>query len=173
MNIETLKRCAVILLGCLLAAVPGNAQSSASSSSDKQFLKSAGESALAALQFSSAVKDRTPKVAVRAYAENVIAQSHLMRQRLEHLASQAGVTLATDLNPQQRNGERQLNHTAPAQLDKQYSQLMVSQDEAAIHLFRQEVSSGADARVKEFARNTLPELQALLTQARQIEDASK
>lgn len=162
---------AALVLGCLLAAVPAGAQSSATS--DQQFLKSAGESALAALEFSSAVKDRTPKVAVRAYAESVIAQNHLIRQRLQHLASEAGVTLATDLNPQQQNTERQLNQTAPAQLDTQYSRLMASQDEATIHLFRQEADSGASARIKEFARDTLPELQALLTQARQIEDASK
>lgn len=163
-----------IVLGGLLTAGPAWARSSASANSgDRQFLKSAGQSTLAALDFSSAVKNRTPKVAVRAYAESVIARNHQTRQRLLHLASGQGVTLATDLNPQEQSQLRQLNNTDPAQLDEQYARLMVSEDQNSIRQFREEARNGANSLVKEFARDTLPELQSLLVQARQIEDASR
>lgn len=51
--------------------------------------------------------------------------------------------------------------------------LMVSEDQNAIRHFREESRNGADSLVKKFASDTLPELQALLVQAQEIEDASR
>lgn len=168
--------CVLILFCCAFPATPLCAQSSGhatQNSGDKQFLKSAGESTLCALEFSSAVKNRTPTVTVRAYAESVIDDNHQIRQILLHLASEKGVTLATDLNAMQNDKRMQLDRTPPAQLDEQYSRLMASQVQSTINQFRQEAASGADPLVKDFARKTLTRLQGELDQARQIVDASQ
>jgi len=166
----------VILFCCLFPATPLWAQSyghATQNSGDKQFLKSAGESTLFAIKFSSAVKNRTPTVAVRAYAESVIDDNHQIRQTLLHLASRDGVTLATDLNAPESDKRMQLDKTPPAQLDEQYARLMVSQVQNTLSQFRQEAAGGADTLVKDFARNTLTRLQGELDQARQIADASQ
>ena len=165
----------VILFCCAFPATPLYAQSSGhtQNSGDKQFLKSAGESTLCALEFSSALKNRTPTVAVRAYAESMIDDNHQIRQILLHLASEEGVTLATNLNATQNDKRMQLDKTPPAQLDEQYARLMVSQVQTTISQFRQEAAGGADPLVKDFARKTLTRLQGELNQARQIAEASQ
>lgn len=166
----------VILFCCAFPATPLCAQSSwhaTQNSGDKQFLESAGESTLSAIEFSSAVKNRTPTVAVRAYAESVIDDNHQMRQTLLHLASKEGVTLATGLSAAESDKRMQLAKTSPAQLDEQYARLMASQAETTISQFRHEAAEGADPLVKDFARKTLTRLQGELDQARQIADASQ
>lgn len=170
----------VILICCFLAVAPplcaqssGHAAQNSNNASDKYFLKSAGESTLAAIEFSSAVKNRTPTVAVRAYAESVIDDNHQIRQRLLHLASKDAVTLATDLNAAKTSQRRQLDKTPSAQLDGQYARLMVSQDQTTIRQFRHEAAEGADPLVKNFAGKALPRLEGELDRARQIADASQ
>jgi putative membrane protein len=144
-----------------------------SGNADASFLQSAGQAMEAAVQLSSAVKDRTPKVAVRAYSESVIADSHQIHQRLLHLASRNGVTIPVRLNEQQSAARKQLSQTAPARLDEQYARAMISQEQQTIAQFRQEAQNGSDPLVKEFARNTLPTLQGLLSQAREIADSER
>jgi predicted outer membrane protein len=166
----------VILFCCALPATPLCAQSSGQTtqnSGDKQFLTSAGESTLCAIEFSSAVKSKTPTVAVRAYAESVIDDNHQIRQTLLQLASKDGVTLATNLSAAESGKRMQLAETPPAQLDEQYARLMASQVQTTISQFRQEAGDGADPLVKDFARKTLTRLQGELDQARQIADASQ
>ncbi|HJT01433.1 MAG TPA: DUF4142 domain-containing protein [Terriglobales bacterium] len=174
----TRKWSVVILICSLLAAMPlcaqsGHAAQNSNNDGDKQFLKSAAESTLAAIEFSSAIKDRTPTVAVRAYAESVIDDNHQIRQTLLHLASKDGVTVATELNAPERNKRMQLNKTSPVHLDEQYASLMVSQDQTTISQFQQEAAGGSDPFVKEFAHKTLTRLHGELDQARQIADASQ
>jgi predicted outer membrane protein len=166
----------VVILFCVVfPATPLCAQSGHATlnSGDKQFLKSAGESTLCAIEFSSAVKNRTPTVAVRAYAESVIDDNHQIRQTLLHLASNEGVTLATDLSAAESAKRMQLAKTPPAQLDQQYARLMASEVQTTLSQFRQEAAGGADPLVKDFARKTLSRLQGELDQARQIADASQ
>jgi predicted outer membrane protein len=167
----------VVILCCFVSpATPLCAQSSehaTQNSGDKQFLKAAGESTLCAIEFSSAVKNRTPTVAVRAYAEGVIDDNHQIRQTLLHLASNEGVTLATNLSAAENDKRMQLAKIPPAQLDEQYARLMASQIQTNISQFRQEAAGGADPLVKDFARKTLTRLQGELDQARQIADASQ
>ncbi|HEU5335815.1 MAG TPA: hypothetical protein VFU27_07625, partial [Terriglobales bacterium] len=87
-------RWAVIALICGTTAAPMWAQSRYANaqnvSQDRNFLQAAGQFTAATLAFSNAVKDRTPKVTVRAFSEGVIDNSHRMRQRLRYLASQEG-----------------------------------------------------------------------------------
>ncbi|HKW67805.1 MAG TPA: DUF4142 domain-containing protein [Terriglobales bacterium] len=167
----------VVILFCFVfPATPLCAQSSGQATQntgDKTFLESAGESTLCAIEFSSAVKNRTPTVAVRAYAESVIDDNHQIRQTLLHLASEEGVTLATPLNAPETDKRTQLGKTSPAQLDEQYARLMASQAQTTISQFRHEAAEGTDPLVKDFARKTLTRLQGELDQARQIADSSQ
>ncbi|HSB75584.1 MAG TPA: DUF4142 domain-containing protein [Terriglobales bacterium] len=168
------------MMAALLAAtpllpqpLPSGAGDSAYSVSDRQFLQSAGASTLAALQFSSAVKDRTPEVTVRAYAESVIADTHQIRQLLIHLASREGVTLPERLSSQTKIHKMELQRIAPAQVDVRYARLMESQDQTTIQLFRREADQGTDPLLKQFARDTLPRLQGMLSRAREIAETSR
>jgi putative membrane protein len=171
------RRWAVITLLCGAIAAPIWAQSpkatAQSANQDKAFLQSAGQFAAATLAFSNAVKDRTPKVTVRAFSEGVIANSHRMRQRLRRLASMQGVTLPEVPNPQARGDNARLSRTAAAELNGQYARLIINQDQAAIAQFQQEARSGSNPLIRDFARANLPMLRGWLTRASEIEDISQ
>lgn len=172
------QRWGVTILVCsLLAAVPLWAESHDTQESrqniDTVFLKSAGQSTLAALQFSSAVKDRTPKVTVRAYSESAIAENHRIRQRLVHWASRKGVTIPVRLNSKDSAVKEHLDRTAVTQLDERYAHVMVRQEQQTIAQFRQEALDGTDPLLRDFARTILPTLQGLLNQAQEIGDAAQ
>lgn len=170
-------RWAVGTLLCGIMAAPMWAQSrndnAPGATQDAAFLQSAGQFAAATLAFSNAVKDRTPKVTVRAFSEGVIANSHRMRQRLRYLASQQGVTLPEQPDAQARRSNAQLSRTRPAGLNAQYARLIISQDQAAIPRFQQEAASGANPLIRDFARANLPRLHEWLNRAREIEDNSR
>lgn len=171
------RRWAVGTLVCGMIAAPMWAQARAASAQganqDKAFLHSAGQFAAATLAFSNAVKDRTPKVTVRAFSEGIIANSHRMRQRLRHLASMEGVTLPETPDAQARGNNAHLGRTRAADLDGQYARLIIAQDQAAIAHFQREASTGSNPLVRDFARSNLPMLRGWLTRARAMADASQ
>lgn len=174
---KLVRRWAVITLVCGAMAAPVWAQSpdanARNSSQDRHFLQSAGQFAAATLAFSSAVKDRTPRVTVRAFSEGVIANSHRMRQRLRYLASQEGVTLPEAPSARARGNVARLSRARAAGLDAQYARLIISQDQAAIAQFQQEAQSGSNPLIRDFARANLPRLHGWLTRAREIDDNSR
>lgn len=92
---------------------------------------------------------------------------------LKSLATAAGLTLPTAPDASQQRMHDDLKAKTGADFDKAFAEMMVTDHQKAVDLFKKQSADGSDPALKQFADKTLPTLEQHLAQSKELRDALK
>lgn len=142
---------------------------SALSRADTAFMKQAAENNHAEIESSRLALQKAGDPAVKAFAQQMVADHGKTGQELAALASSKGVTLPDGPSMMQKAKLKLLEAADGADFDRRYSETMgLAAHRDTIALFQKAAKEARDAEVKAFAAKTLPALQGHLDQAQKL-----
>lgn len=100
---------------------------------------------------------------VKKLAEMMKTAHTKMGKDLADLASRKSVTLPADLTAEQKRDLDKLNEKTGLDFDKEYADQMKNKHEETIKTFEKISEKAEDADIKQWAANTMPEVQSHLT----------
>lgn len=148
---------AVVATSALLTAAPAGADSA--SVQDTSYASTAAASNLAEIQMAKVALKRTQSPSVRQVATTILSDHKAAEMQLQQVASTAGLTLPGKPNPQQLQQVAQLHSVPAGSFDVTYLQMQVGDHQTAIQNTKDEIATGSDAAVVQYARGALPVLQ--------------
>lgn len=110
---------------------------------------------------------------VKKLAEMMKTAHTKMGKDLADLAARKNVTLPADLTAEQKRDLDKLNEKTGLDYDKEYADQMKSKHEETIKTFEKISDKAEDADIKQWAANTLPEVQSHLTMIESCKDNLK
>jgi putative membrane protein len=96
---------------------------------------------------------------VNRFAEKMVRDHTTANTELTAIAGQAGVETPKALDSDRQKIREQLQSMHGKAFDQQYMRVMVEDHDQAVKLFRQEISSAHDLRLKQFAQKVLPTIE--------------
>ena len=143
------------------------------SSDDKKFIEKAAQGGVAEVQMGKLAAQKAQSAQVKQFGERMAKDHASANDKLTHIASQKGVTPASDMDSSSKREYDKLQKLSGAQFDQEYMKTMVSDHEKDVKEFQSEAKSAKDPEVKSFAQSTLPTLEEHLKMAKQAEAAAK
>jgi putative membrane protein len=136
------------------------------SAADTSFLAETAAEGDGELAFHQLAKQRSRRRAVQAYADDMVSQQTELNNDVHALAAHKGGIPAIEDPPPE--GLSRLAAESGAEFDHDYLLGRIADRETALKNFQQEVDSGSDPEVKEFARQSVPKIEQHLRLAREI-----
>ena len=175
---------AALLLGC--AAVPLTSQAlshgertpatgagqapaavaSTLSQDDRSFIQQAAQGGMAEVEMGQLAEQRAQSAKVKAFGQRMVRDHSQADRKLDAIASSKGVTLPAGLDAKAQAQYDRLQKLSGADFDREYMAAMVADHQKDIGDFRQEAGSAKDSDVRDFAKATLPTLEAHLKVAK-------
>ena len=153
------------------AASRGDAQAAAA------FVRAASASDLNEMEASRLAEQRSQNEQVKRFAQRMLRDHGKTTGELKGMLGQLqGVSaqqLATSLDQQHQALIQQLQGAQGAEFDRVFARQQVQSHQAAVDLFRAYAQSGDDARLKQWASQTLPSLDEHLREAQQLQRATQ
>jgi putative membrane protein len=174
-------RLAFLILPCLFGLVAceetehaattvqsaAQAQSTATlSTSDATFINLAGQSGIAEVRFGQLAQTKASSDAVRQFAAKMVTDHTAANQQLVALAQAKEMTPPDSMDMTHEQLYKQLQGMSGPAFDQAYMKSQVQDHQDAVQTFENEVATGSDAEVRNFAQQTLPTLQQHLEMAR-------
>jgi putative membrane protein len=135
---------------------------------DREFLIEATETGLAEAEASHLVAERGADLAVRSFAERLLAHHAQTNDELGHLAALKGLTLPAEPGAEKGALVGALRGLGGAALDRAFLQRLVASRPAAIALYEREAKGSEDPELRAFAAKTLPLLREHQALTRQL-----
>lgn len=138
------------------------------STGDQKFVKEAAQGGMAEVELGQLAVAKGSSADVKAFGQRMVDDHTQASDKLKQLASKKGIQLPSNLDAKDRATKLRLSKLSGEQFDKAYMQDMVQDHKKDVAAFEQESNSGADADIKNFARQTLPTLESHLKAAETI-----
>lgn len=132
---------------------------------DEAFARKAAEGGAAQIALAELAREKTGDDTVMQTAAQIQADHIKANETLKILASQKGWQLPSIPGVEAEATRTRLASLSGAAFDRAYLEAMVNNHEADIKAFEQEAIRGADAAIKRFASDTLPDLRQHLEMA--------
>lgn len=139
---------------------------------DRAFLISAAEQAIGVVEASRIVGERAQDPDLKALANNMREAQSAANDALQRFATPRQIELPTRSSDEQRQRVRHLRQGGEPERAF-LEQFALEGQRATIALYEEQARTGADARIKAFAAESLPVLQRQLALAEQIQRADK
>lgn len=110
---------------------------------------------------------------VKDFATMIIQDHTAANDKLKSIAAAKNIALPPAMSDKSQNDVNDLAKKTGNDFDKAYMNMMVSDHNDAISLFKKEGDNGKDGDLKNFAMSTLPTLQQHLDKAKSIKDMLK
>ncbi len=147
-------------------ATRGDAQTAAA------FVRAAAASDLYETEASRLAEQRSQNAQVKQFAQRMLRDhgktTGELKGMLGHLQGVSAQQMTADLDQQHEALLRQLQGAQGAEFDRLFAQQQLQSHQAAVELFRAYAQSGDDARLKQWASQTLPSLEEHLREAQQL-----
>lgn len=134
------------------------------STSDKEFVTSAGMAGLAEVQMGNLAVQKAQSAEVKAFAQRMVTDHSKANEELKQLATVKGIALPAELAGDPQKGLEHLAMLSGTEFDNAYMQHMVADHQNAVALF-QKAAAAQDTDLKGFAVRTLPTLEEHLRMA--------
>ena len=154
-----------LLIAGLLCLAYVQAQKTVPSSSDSKFVQAASAGGLAEVQLGQLAKDKGSNSAVKDFGQRMVTDHSAANDKLKGIASQENISVATSLNSNDQALYSRLQSMSGSQFDEAYINAMVRDHREDIAEFEKEANNGQDAKIKQFAMDTLPTLRDHLKMA--------
>ncbi len=156
------------------ATVSGNTMQSATlNDQDRNFAMEAAKSGMTEVMHGQAATTNGTNAKVKSFGEMMVRDHTKANDELKSLATAAGLTLPTAPDASQQRMHDDLKAKTGADFDKAFAEMMVTDHQKAVDLFKKQSADGSDPALKQFADKTLPTLEQHLAQSKELRDALK
>lgn len=135
---------------------------------DKQFITAITQRSKADLIGGGIALKRSPSALGRDTGAASVSIAGAVRTNVAGLAKSLGVIPPTTTTPSQHWSLHQLGVLMGVEFDRQYAQLLIAHQVESIKDAQLELSSGANPRIKAFAKSLLPTLRSQLAMANRL-----
>ena len=137
------------------------------------FVRAAATSDLYEMEASRLAEQRSQNEQVKRFAQHMLRDhgktTGELKGMLPQLQGVSAQQMATSLDRQHQALLEQLQGAQGAEFDRAFARQQVQSHQAAVDLFRAYAQSGDDARLKQWASQTLPSLEGHLREAQQLQ----
>ncbi len=137
------------------------------------FVRAAATSDLYEMEASRLAEQRSQNAEVKRFAQHMLRDhgktTGELKGMLPQLQGVSAQQMATSLDRQHQALLEQLQGAQGAEFDRAFARQQVQSHQAAVDLFRAYAQSGDDARLKQWASQTLPSLEEHLREAQQLQ----
>jgi putative membrane protein len=132
---------------------------------DRDFLERAAKGSNAEVAMGLLVDSRSIRPDVIAFGHQMVGDHTAINRNLAAIATRYRIILPTSLGDHQASYDRVVDLYRD-EFDREYVRVMIDDHDAAVQLFREEASGGADPALRAFAAQTLPLIQSHLQHAK-------
>ncbi len=140
-------------------------------SQDHDFIMDAAMGGMMEVELGRVAAQKGMSDAVKQFGQRMVDDHSQANSELMSLASSKGITLPTELDAKHRAQVTKFSTMSGAELDREYTKMMVSDHRKDVSEFEKESTRGTDADLKAFASKTLPTLQEHLRMAEALPGA--
>ena len=140
-------------------------------SQDHDFIMDAAMGGMMEVELGRLAAQKGMSDAVKQFGQRMVDDHSKANSELMSLASSKGMTLPTELDAKHREQVTKFSAMSGAELDREYTKMMVSDHRKDVSEFEKESTRGTDADLKAFATKTLPTLQEHLRMAEALPGA--
>lgn len=140
---------------------------------DAKFIVDAYASGMKEIRVSERVKDQLVTADARSLATMMIAEHTAMNDKMRTLAASKQISLPTELTTGEQNDIDDLAKKSGNDLDKAYTDALVSDHEDAEKLFDKASSKALDPEIRDIFEDNLPKIRMHLEMARTTRDKLK
>jgi putative membrane protein len=144
------------------------AANAAAGEADQDFVTKASQAGMAEVKLGQFAKEHGAADAVTQFGARMVDDHGKANEELKSIAAKNGKTVASEPSSEQQKTAEALKKNAGKEFDASYAKAMVKDHEEAVALFKKEASSGENAELKQFAKQTLPTLESHLQMAQQL-----
>jgi putative membrane protein len=141
------------------------------SAADLSFANNAAESGLLEIKLGQLAFQKASNAQVKQFGMRMVDDHSMIGDKLRELAAKDNFIVPDQVNPKDQATVDRLNKLSGAELDRALMTEMATDHEQAVSLFQREAEGGTNFDLKNFAKTTLPTLQAHLSQAKRLENA--
>lgn len=156
-----------------LCCAPVFAQAAAGGTSDKDFIKMAGEADMVEAHFGQMAQDQASRQDIKDYGQMLVTDHTANYNDLVALAAKAGGDVPKGIDAKDNKKIDAFKSLKGAAFDHRFLAEMIQAHQQAIAEFKREAEHGENADVKAFANSTLPKLQEHLEKARDLSKPMK
>lgn len=127
-------------------------------SMDQTFVTKASQGGAAEVELGKVASSQGTSDNVKTFGQKMVDDHTKAGDALKEAASSGGFTVAAGPSAQQKSDAAKLTSMQGASFDKAYAAAMVKDHKETVALFEKEAASGSDAKLKAFAKDTLPTL---------------
>jgi putative membrane protein len=154
-------------ISCLIAAVPVLAFS-ADKGPDQAFFEHAAEGGIAEVEAGKLAQSKGNSQAVKDFGAMMVKDHSDANAKLKSIAGSEKVDLPSTSSAGQMASKAKLEVLTGDAFDKAYIKDQIKAHQQTVALFNKEITSGADAQAKAFAKETLPTVRSHLKKIREI-----
>jgi putative membrane protein len=146
----------------------GAANNGQQGSPDSDFVQKAAAGGQAEVDMGKLAEQQAGTAAVREFGRWMVTDHTMANNMLAKAAQQANMQAPTSPTQEQQDNLNKLKKLHGAAFDRSYMSMMVKDHTEDVDLFRNEAQSGQNDQIKTFAQDTLPVLEAHLTEAKEL-----
>ena len=152
----------------IAAAQPGGPGGGQLSQQDQTFMTQNAQTDLAEITVGQLAAQRATTAPIRQAAQTIASDHQQVLSKLQDLARTLHVTLPNSPDATQQQLAQQLNATSGTAFDQAYLQGMIQGHQTSINQTQQEIQSGSNPQVIDFAKSYLPGAQKHLQMVEQL-----
>ena len=141
------------------------------SAQDHNFIMDAAMGGMMEVELGRVAAEKGMSDAVKQFGQRMVDDHSKANSELMSLASSKGITLPTELDAKHREQVTKFSAMSGAELDREYTKMMVSDHRKDVSEFEKQSTRGTDSDLKAFATKTLPTLQEHLRMAEALPGA--
>jgi putative membrane protein len=139
---------------------------------DESFFKNAAEGGIAEVNAGKLAETKGASQSVKDFGAMMVKDHSAANQKLASIAAAQGVKLPDSPSVMQMAEGKELQMKSGESFDKSYIKGQIKAHQDTVELFQKEIASGKNAQAQQFARATLPTVQAHLAKINQIAAAA-
>ena len=138
-------------------------------SADAAFMKKLAIGNLAEVDAGRLASQKSDNQGIKDFAQEMVKDHSKNGNELKTLAASQGVEVPTTIDSEHAAQSAKLGKANGKDFDSQYVRAQVRDHEKTVALLQQEIHSGKDSAVKDFAQKTLPVVNHHLAMAKQLQ----
>lgn len=131
------------------------------------FVDEASAKGIAEIEAGKLALEKSQSADVKTFAQMMVDDHTKANEKLKGIAQTKNIKVATDAELMDK-AKKLILDIREDSFDRSYANNQVKAHEQTIELFKEEIKDGKDADVQAFAKETLPTLEAHLTQAKKL-----
>jgi putative membrane protein len=159
----------IIYFACaLIGASPAGAASGDRSAQDQAFVNEAARGGKMEIELGQLATKNGSNADVKAFGSQMVKDHSRLNDELGLAAKSRGLTVPTELTPEQKKEYQSLSKLSGKKFDKQYSDLMVKDHSNDLAAFQKAGTMTKDTQLKTAITNAIPVIEHHLQMAKSI-----